>query len=657
MKQKLVFIAPHLSTGGLPQYLFKQIESLIDDFDVYCIEWENVTGGVLVIQRNRIANILGDKLITLPEDKHHLFHILDTLKPDIVHLQEIPEMFMSNDVAGKLYSVERSYLLIETSHDSSYDTKNKIYFPDKFLMVSKYQANNYRELGIPCAIIEYPIEEKVKTKTREQALRDLGLDPTLKHVVNVGLFTPRKNQAEVIEYAKMLKDYPIQFHFLGNQADNFKYYWEPLMNEFPPNCKWWNERNDVDAFYEAADLFLFTSRGHNADHETMPLVIREALSWKTPSLIYNLPVYLNYFDKYPSIQYLNFDNLYDNAGKILQRLNIPNTRGFKMDYGFATRWDLAEQKAYYSCQTRVDFPVLVSIKDYKSDAVLWSVKSPSIEANIEYWILPIPKHLHSYEHDPYFTGVKICIYRADTEEQLFEQPFFHKYVNMPTISLSNSVPYRLNYVEFFLQKKFKRSMDKQYELVVDVGANVGIFTEYMLRNGFAQSIVAVECDSLALKDLQRNFERTKNVTIIPKALHYSVDPITFYQFTENPVVSTTLAPDRIVGHGAGLSSDNVLTVETVTIGQLASTYGTIDLLKMDIEGAEYEILFRADDSVFQHINHLMIECHFFEEGYKARFNKLKNRLMSLGYIVEEINPNPNNLTEVSEVLYASKVKV
>ena len=35
----------------------------------------------------------------------------------------------------------------------------------------------------------------------------------------------------------------------------------------------------------------------------MPLVIREAISWQLPIWIYNLPVYLNYFDKFNNIQY------------------------------------------------------------------------------------------------------------------------------------------------------------------------------------------------------------------------------------------------------------------------------------------------------------------------------------------------------------------
>lgn len=322
MKKKVLFIAPHLSTGGMPQYLVKQVELIKNDCEVYCVEWGDVTGGVLVVQRNKMVKLLGDRLITLGEDKNELFTWINRIKPDTIHLQEIPELFMEAGVADKLYSVDREYTLIETSHDSGYDTKTKVYLPDKFLMVSQYQASMYKDFDIPCDVVEYPIENKVRTKTREQALTELGLDPNLKHVINVGLFTPRKNQAEVIEYARMLQNYPIQFHFIGNQADNFQFYWGPLMKDFPPNCKWWNERSDVDNFYEAADLFLFTSRGSTTDHETMPLVIRESLGWKVLSLIYNLPVYMGYFDKYDTIEYLTED-LQRNTQRIAEKVMFP----------------------------------------------------------------------------------------------------------------------------------------------------------------------------------------------------------------------------------------------------------------------------------------------------------------------------------------------
>jgi hypothetical protein len=170
------------------------------------------------------------------------------------------------------------------------------------MFVSQWQINQYKDIDIPKVLVEYPIEY-IERPDRTEALQALGLDPNKKHILHIGLFTPRKNQAEFFEYTKALPEY--EFHCVGNQADNFRHYWEPLMENKPSNLTWWNERTDVDAFYQAMDLFLFTSRGTDHDKETMPLVIREAVSYQIPILIYNLPVYLNYWDSY-SVNYLDF---------------------------------------------------------------------------------------------------------------------------------------------------------------------------------------------------------------------------------------------------------------------------------------------------------------------------------------------------------------
>ena len=663
MKKKIVYIAPHLSTGGMPQYLFKQIESVIDDFDVYCIEWDNVTGGVLVVQRNKIQQILKERLITLGEPKQNLFTILDRIKPDVVHLQEIPELFMGNDIADTLYSINRTYSIIETSHDSGYDVNNKRYLPDKFLMVSNYQVKQYTPLGVPVDLVEYPIEQKVRAKTRDQALRALGLDPNLKHVINVGLFTPRKNQAEIIEYARMLQNYPIQFHFIGNQADNFKHYWEPLMQKFPPNCKWWGERSDVDTFYEMADLFLFTSKGHPTDMETMPLVLRESLGWKVPTMLYNLPVYMGYFDKYDTMEYLKDDpqqNAYRIAEKILRdrTTNVSYKQEVTpmIDYGFNSRWDLDEQVVYYSVQKPIDFPVLVSLKEYKSDSVLWSTVMDTLPAGVEFWLIPIQKHVHAYKNDPHFMGVTLCMYNYETGEQLYEQPYTYKFVNLPRVSLSDAIPYYLNYLEYFVQKKYEKWLNSSYKLVVDVGANVGVFSSYMLMSEYASKIVAVECDHKALKDLKKNFKHNTNVTVIEKALHYSEEPITFYHSPENPVISSTLSPDQLESHMAGVKGNVVVTVPTVTLKELIDVYEEIDLLKIDIEGAEYDVILKTDFSVFAHINNIFLECHFFERDYKQKYAAVLDKLKTVGYNVEEFTSNQSDNAGASECIFATRMK-
>lgn len=302
--KKILYIAPHLSTGGLPQYLFKKIELLKDEFEIHVIEYNNSTGGRFIIQLDRIKNLIGGRLYTLGEDKSEVLKIIDNIKPDIIHLEEIPEYFMKYEVAKKLYNTNRDYFLVETSHDSSMNTDNKLFLPDKFMFVSNWQIKQYHNIdNVPKILVEYPIEYKERLD-RDKTLKELGLDPSKKHILHVGLFTPRKNQKEFFEYAQNLPDY--EFHCLGNQADNFKFYWEPLMEEKPNNLTWWDERKDVERFYRSMDLFLFTSRGSANDKETMPLVIREAISFKIPLAIYNLDVYLNYFDKFKEVTYLDF---------------------------------------------------------------------------------------------------------------------------------------------------------------------------------------------------------------------------------------------------------------------------------------------------------------------------------------------------------------
>jgi len=309
--KKLLYVAPHLSTGGLPQYLTKKIELLRDTFDIYVVEWSNHTGGVLVVQRDKITSMVArDKFFTLEDNKMELIDIINQVSPDIVHLEEIPEYFMDFDVAKEIYKKDRNYIIVETSHDSSYDATQKKFFPDKFMFVSNWQIKQYESIDIPKVLVEYPIEYKQRPN-REDALKDLGLDPSKKHVLHVGLFTPRKNQKEFFEYAKSLPEYV--FHSVGNQAGNFAHYWEPLMVDKPSNVVWHGERKDVDRFYQAMDLFLFTSRGTDNDKETMPLVIREAISWNLPILIYNLNVYLNYFDKFDNVSYLDFTDFNKNC--------------------------------------------------------------------------------------------------------------------------------------------------------------------------------------------------------------------------------------------------------------------------------------------------------------------------------------------------------
>jgi glycosyltransferase involved in cell wall biosynthesis len=302
---KLLYIAPHLSTGGLPQYLFKKIEMLVKkNISILVVEYSDLGGDAFIVQKERIRNLVPIK--TLYDDKREIISVIEDFKPDVIHFEELPEYFMDRAIAMEIYGSDKKYKLIETTHDSSFDVENKIFIPDEFLFVSDYSIQQFSKLGVPSKLVEYPIEIQERP-ARKTALESLGLDPSKIHILNVGLFTPRKNQKEIAEYAKELLHLPVQFHFVGNQAGNFEFYWKPIMDNLPENCVVWGERKDTDAFYSSMDLFLFTSKGTVHDKETNPLSLKEALAWDMDILMYNLPVYLNKYDYVPNVSYLTQD--------------------------------------------------------------------------------------------------------------------------------------------------------------------------------------------------------------------------------------------------------------------------------------------------------------------------------------------------------------
>ena len=86
--KKLLCIVPHLSTGGCPQFLVKKIELLHNDYDVHVVEWVNHTGGKLVVQRNRVLDlIIPSNFYSINEDGSLLLEIIDRVKPELIHFE------------------------------------------------------------------------------------------------------------------------------------------------------------------------------------------------------------------------------------------------------------------------------------------------------------------------------------------------------------------------------------------------------------------------------------------------------------------------------------------------------------------------------------------------------------------------------------------
>jgi glycosyltransferase involved in cell wall biosynthesis len=322
--KKLLIITPHLSTGGAPQVTLNKVELLQNDFIIKVVEHAFVAWNY-VVQRNKIIATIGEQNFhSLGENKYtELVEIINNFSPDVIAMEEFPEMFMNEECSDYIYDADRPWKVVETTHDSSFNPKNKYYLPDKFVFVSSYNSFQYIKLDVPTEIIEYPIDKKTRNKSQ---MRDkFGLEHDYKHFAIVGLFTPRKNQAYAFDVAKRLKNHKVKFHFLGNQAGNFESYWKPLMADKPDNCVIWGERSDVSEFLQACDVFFFPSKGDRGNKELNPIAIKEAMEYDDlVKVMYNLDVYCNKYSNQENVLYLTGDADTD-CTNIITKLDLDRT--------------------------------------------------------------------------------------------------------------------------------------------------------------------------------------------------------------------------------------------------------------------------------------------------------------------------------------------
>jgi len=314
---KLLIITPHLSTGGSPQYILDYLKYYKNEYsEIKLVEFTQFSWEY-VIQKNKLIELLGKENVytlgnygseTFDTDKEQLIPILKDYKPNVIWMNEVPEAYEyklpPDSVMNTIYSPNRKYKIIETTHFNALNFKAKKFIPDEFMFCSPNHIKESEHLNIPKKVWQSPIENKQKPD-RNSTLIELGLDPNKYHVLNVGLINPNKNQKYIFDIAEQTPNLPIQYHFIGNHCF-FNETGITQQQKELPNCKLWGERSDVDKFMSCMDLYLFPSK-----KELNPLTIKEALSW-------GMNVIANYDSNYTN-QYTHLDNF-----NTIQDINVIN---------------------------------------------------------------------------------------------------------------------------------------------------------------------------------------------------------------------------------------------------------------------------------------------------------------------------------------------
>jgi len=143
--------------------------------------------------------------------------------------------------------------------------------------------------------------------------------------------------------------------------------------------------------------------------------------------------------------------------------------------------------------------------------------------------------------------------------------------------------------EVFCERVY--SFSTHPKIVVDVGAHIGIFTLYVKKVCPYSQIIAVEPCPLSFRLLKLNMRLTKlsNIIVVPYALSLSRGCTTLYSGLGWRGVSTTKLEfaKHFTKHGK-----TILKVPTITLDDLARSMHvtSIDLIKIDVEGAELDVL-------------------------------------------------------------------
>ena len=166
---------------------------------------------------------------------------------------------------------------------------------------------------------------------------------------------------------------------------------------------------------------------------------------------------------------------------------------------------------------------------------------------------------------------------------------------------------------------------KSNDIVIDIGAHIGLFTIYASQfcdKGTIYSFEPVEENyKLLLENTRSN--NLEHVKIFNLAVSNSTEPIKLY------------INDDESGHSMFSQSSSSLMVNSISLKKIFddNQIERCNFLKLDCEGAEYEIIKNLPSSYFEKIDKMVIEYHM-ADTHPEFLTELKEILLSQNFKIE-----------------------
>ncbi len=185
------------------------------------------------------------------------------------------------------------------------------------------------------------------------------------------------------------------------------------------------------------------------------------------------------------------------------------------------------------------------------------------------------------------------------------------------------IPDALSYVwqfkEIFVDQNYKFNSTSDSPIIIDCGANIGLSVIYFNSLFPNAKILAFEPENKIFSYLEKNIKinNLKNIELNKKAVWTNNNGVNFLsEGADGSSIATT-------------KSHNTNLVESIRLKELLENTKHIDFLKMDIEGAEYEVLCDCKNSL-QNVDNIFIEYHSYKNN-QQKLNEILTILTDNGF--------------------------